>query len=112
MKTDSGLIAYCHGNADFPNVWERCWPTTTIPIYKGAKAPSHIPLRIGVVHVQFYHVVVISPGSPIRTITNFLSIVISLPPELVSASTPLVLLVAVSHAIGFPFIHVRLNLSA
>ena len=39
VKTDSGLSAYCHGNADFPNVWERCWQTTTIPIYKGAKAP-------------------------------------------------------------------------
>ena len=33
MKTDSGLSAYCHGNADFPNVWERCWPTRAIPIY-------------------------------------------------------------------------------
>ena len=32
MKTDSGLSAYCHGNADFPNVWERCWPTRAIPI--------------------------------------------------------------------------------
>ena len=39
MKTDSGLSAYCHGNADFPNVWERCWPTTTIPIYKGPYRP-------------------------------------------------------------------------
>ena len=27
--------AYCHGNADFP---ERCWPTTTIPIYKDESA--------------------------------------------------------------------------
>ena len=35
VKTDSGLIAYCHGNADFPNVWERCWPTRAIPITKG-----------------------------------------------------------------------------
>ena len=33
VKTDSGLSAYCHGNADFANVWERCWPTTTLPIY-------------------------------------------------------------------------------
>ena len=32
MKTDSGLRAYCHGNVDFPNVWERCWPTRAIPI--------------------------------------------------------------------------------
>ena len=24
VKTDSGLSAYCHGNVDFPNVWERC----------------------------------------------------------------------------------------
>ena len=39
MKTDSGLSAYCHGNVDFPNVWERCWPTRAIPIYKGAIAP-------------------------------------------------------------------------
>ena len=23
MKTYSGLSAYCHGNVDFPNVWER-----------------------------------------------------------------------------------------
>ena len=36
MKTDSKLSAYCHGNADFANVWERCWPTYAIPIYKGA----------------------------------------------------------------------------
>ena len=27
MKTDSRLSAYCHGNADFLNVWEQCWPT-------------------------------------------------------------------------------------
>ena len=27
MKTDSGLSAYCHGNVDFSNVWERYWPT-------------------------------------------------------------------------------------
>ena len=33
MKTYSGLSAYCHGNVDFPNVWE---PTCAIPIYKGA----------------------------------------------------------------------------
>ena len=32
MKTDSGLSVYCHGNANFPNVWERCWPTHTVPI--------------------------------------------------------------------------------
>ena len=30
MKTDFGLSAYCHGNADFANVCERCWPTTMI----------------------------------------------------------------------------------
>ena len=39
VKTDSGLSAYCHGNMDFPNVWERCWPTSAIPIYKGAITP-------------------------------------------------------------------------
>ena len=38
VKTYSGLSSYCHGNADFPNVWERCWPTHTMPIYKGAAA--------------------------------------------------------------------------
>ena len=32
MQMDSGLSAYCHGNMDFLNVWERCWPTCTIPI--------------------------------------------------------------------------------
>ena len=40
VKTDSGLSAYCHGNVDFPNVWERCWPTRAIPIYKGAICDS------------------------------------------------------------------------
>ena len=24
VKTDFGLSAYCHGNADFPNEWEWC----------------------------------------------------------------------------------------
>ena len=52
MKTDSGLSAYCHGNADFPNVWERCWPTRAIPIYKGAIA------YIRKIHVIFVVVVV------------------------------------------------------
>ena len=33
------LSAYYHGKADFPNAWERCWPTCAIPIYKGAIAP-------------------------------------------------------------------------
>ena len=42
MKTDSGLSVYCNGNADFPNVWERRWPTCTIPIYKGAAAPLQL----------------------------------------------------------------------
>ena len=37
MKTDSGLSAYCHGNVDFPNVWERCWPTCAIPIITSTK---------------------------------------------------------------------------
>ena len=34
MKTNSGLSAYYHGNTDFPNVWEQCWPTRTIPYSK------------------------------------------------------------------------------
>ena len=32
VETDSGLRAYLHRDVDFPNVWERCWPTRTIPI--------------------------------------------------------------------------------
>ena len=50
MKTDFGLSAYCHGNADFANVWERCWPTTTIPIYKGASVRCQLSLRTSYRH--------------------------------------------------------------
>ena len=35
MKTNSGLSAYCHGNADFANVWERCWPPARSLYTKG-----------------------------------------------------------------------------
>ena len=42
MKTDSGLSAYCHGNADFPNVWERCWPTH---ITKGRLNPESVFMK-------------------------------------------------------------------
>ena len=35
MQTDFPLSAYCHGNVDFPNVWDDAGqPTRTIPIYK------------------------------------------------------------------------------
>ena len=53
MKTDSGLSAYCHGNVDFPNVWERCWKTCAIPIYavvsmkKVSKLGRKWPKRVG-----------------------------------------------------------------
>ena len=39
MKMYSRLSAYYHGNMDFPNVWERCWPTRTIPIYTKGLSP-------------------------------------------------------------------------
>ena len=60
VKTDSGLSAYYHGNADFPNVWERCWPTRAIPVYKGAIADKYLdicnPIRVRYLVYALYNI--------------------------------------------------------
>ena len=91
----SGLSAYCHGNVDFRNVWERCWPARTIThihisvvcSLKSMCIPSfiligccvselHVPivmygLRLVLQELQCLHVSIIRPVS--TTSQNFVS---------------------------------------
>ena len=77
MKTDSGLSAYCHGNADFPNVWEGCWPTRAIPIYKGAIAPYNVLLHMFTFSLIHVYAAMFRPREKLQTVREVISSVLT-----------------------------------